>query len=192
MVKYPKFIRDLIIEHSKNEIINFNDPLVIDGVEHRFIIGYNLSLDTEQENILIVMMMNPSKANQSESDSTINRLLKYAKVHEYTKLIVLNSLSVYLTRSSELRNEMILEEQFDENIDTIRNSVCNECDIIFATGNPVIRKGAESLAEIYKILRNENIEVKRFNTSLTNMGYTKHLRTTSNIEMKKDLVELII
>ena len=190
MVKYPKFIRDLINKHSINEIIDFNDPVVIDQVEHRFMIGYNLSLGVEQENKLIVIMMNPSKANENESDATINRLLNYANCHNYTKLIVLNSLPVYLTRSSDLSNDMILKAQFDKNIDTIRATVSREYEIVLATGNPVIRKGAEAIAKIYEIL--EGIEVKGFDTGLTNMGYTKHLRMVSNEEMERDLVNLII
>ena len=178
MKKYPEFILNLIHQYSSKEIIKIDE----EQGKYRFKISYTIKKENESRK-LVVIMMNPSKANRQQSDNTINRLLNYANSKQYTELIVLNTLPVYLTDSGELVNEMISQAGFDKNLEIIKDAVVDSDEIVFATGNPVIRKGAESLAEIYKILERE--KSKRFCGELTKMGYTKHLRVTSNEAMNK-------
>lgn len=198
MTKYPDFILKLIDESSRENIILIDECCDTNNNRHRYSITFKLTADQtlDSKKTLIVIMMNPSAADKEKSDNSVNRLLKYAKCNDYTELIVLNSLSIYLTNSSKLTNDMIKKENFEKNIEIIDNTISEltnkNYEIIIATGNPVISKGKKSICKIYEVLNTKCVVCKRFSTDLTKMGYTKHLRVTKKEVLGEPLVPLCI
>lgn len=158
----------------------------IEGHYYRYVLPLNIKTVSNKK-ILIMILMNPSKANKSESDITVNRVIKYAEEEKYSKLIVLNSLPYMETESEKLKKSADISKIGIENNLKCIKKIVKENDgakIILAHGIPIGRQGAESLVRIYDILKKQECNVYTFGRNTVKpMAYPKHLRVTSNEEL---------
>ncbi|CAD5898181.1 DUF1643 domain-containing protein [Carnobacterium maltaromaticum] len=95
-----------------------------------------IPLINKSEKKMIIIMMNPSKANKDDSDITVNKVLEYANKNElYNEVIILNVISLYESSSNKIkkvRNDFIQchsKEKFEElmkiNFNKIKSTVEN-------------------------------------------------------------------
>lgn len=95
MIQYPEFVNKIECCPSDKE--------------------YRYSLDIECENsdnmnkIAMIIMQNPSKANERYSDRTVNKVLKYFHEFGYSKVIIMNIIPFYATKIAELPNSVLKE-----------------------------------------------------------------------------------
>lgn len=118
---------------------NIKDPKKRYFLEKRW--GFN-------GNILGAIMMNPSRAGGIENDSTVERLIKYAKKNEYVALYIINIIPIINSKSSELKglsdNEVIDEKQAE-----CFKYVLNKADLIYLGWGKTGQK-------YFNVLLNEN------------------------------------
>jgi hypothetical protein len=89
----------------------------------KFKIRYLLDIETEKSDggSALCIMMNPSKADENESDSSVNKVIEFFK-KEYRTIKICNLIPIYLTKSSEM-NQLFDEFQEEKCRDTF-------CEII--------------------------------------------------------------
>jgi len=116
----------------------------------RFRIRYLLKIEIEKNDggSALCIMMNPSKADENESDASVNKVIEFFK-EGYRTIKICNLIPVYLTKSSEM-NQLFDEFQKEKCRDTFckimkRNFVTvsrliNELDkdacVVLAWGDP--------------------------------------------------------
>ncbi len=61
-----------------------------------------IPLKIRSDKSILVIMKNPSKANQRKSDLTINRVLKFCYNHHYRKVYIMNLYAYYSTDSNRI------------------------------------------------------------------------------------------
>lgn len=116
----------------------------------------------------VFIMMNPSKATEKESDTTLDRILEHVKeLDRYSEVIILNTISLYESKSEQLKEKIEdlgyskFKEEQKINIDAIQNTIdelTNNDDIYLATGNPLSGIGGSSMIKLYKdILKNKSV-----------------------------------
>lgn len=84
---------------------------------------------------VLVIMKNPSLANKSESDHTINNVLKYCYKENYRRIYIMNLYSFYSTKSSgiaQLIKEGNEEKAVGEQNDEFLSQVLNDADQVIA------------------------------------------------------------
>ena len=183
MVKYPKGINESDIEVKFDEV---HDP---NGEKLRYYLAIKLDNiknvkvkeTSAKKSKLVAIMMNPSKANKSQSDRTVNKIIRIAKKYGYEEVSIYNSIPFYETKSSKLGSvteklakkfgkknfQLILKENL-EMIMSIINS--KDIDILLATGNPKIDLIKEQMDEIYLKLKGKEVLYYKENKS----GYFSH------------------
>lgn len=181
MVKYNREQADIKGIEIKEEKIS-----IIDGNE--ISVRYKLEIplnNWENENELLVIMMNPSKANKEESDRTVNKVVQYASQNRYRKLIIMNSLPFYETKSEKL-NAVIrqivdgeAERALEHNFSEIQEAISNLTrDILLATGNPKIKTTRIWMDKIYDLLDGKTGRIYKKNKT----GYYSHPLYNSRTE----------
>ena len=113
-------------------------------------IRYLLNIETEKSDggSALCIMMNPSKADENESDASVNKVIEFFK-KECRTIKICNLIPIYLTKSSEMNKlfDKFQEEKCSETFDKImkRNFVTiskevNELDedafVVLAWGDP--------------------------------------------------------
>lgn len=171
---------------------------------------YSLTIDFENENkpILVVIMMNPSHANEVSSDKTVNIVIDYA--HNYfDKLFVFNVLPIVAPSNDKFANIENLDFHCKKNIETLITELGYliekekeiKIKVILATGSPKDTKIKEvfdrELQSVYKILYNNlesiNIESVSYKGSkLKNKKYTYHPSRKENDTFLPDVNLTII
>lgn len=169
---------------------------------------YSLTIDFENENkpILVVIMMNPSHANEVSSDKTVNIVIDYAH-NDFDKLFVFNVLPIVAPTNDKFANIKNLDFHCKKNIEAlftelgylIENEL--EIEVILATGSPNDTKIKEvfdrELQNVYKILYNncESINIKSVSykrNELKNNEYTYHPSRKKDDTFKPDVNLTII
>lgn len=132
---------------------------------------YSLTIDFENDNkqVLVVIMMNPSHANEVSSDETVNTVIDYA-LTRYDKLFVFNVLPIVAPSNENFKNIEDLDFHCKKNLDVLSTEIGYliksklKIDVILATGSPKDFKDIfdRELQKIYEILfKNlKNIDIK--------------------------------
>lgn len=93
MVKYKDYVGEKKIKSDKK----------FPG-KCRYVARYRLNIPqndcSTQEKIATVILKNPSKADEKNSDQTINTVLEYMYAFQYSRVYIVNLIPVYATNSS--------------------------------------------------------------------------------------------
>ena len=137
---------------------------------------YSLTIDLKEEikNVLVVIMMNPSHANEVSSDKTVNTVIDYAYNH-YDKLIIFNALPIVDPSNDNFDNIKNLDLHCKKNVEAINTEldylIKNNfiIHVLLATGIPKSSKKIfdQELQNVYKILL-DNIE----NITINSVSHT--------------------
>lgn len=111
---------------------------------------YSLDIQTpnqEAEKSLFVLMMNPSRGNEKEMDSTIKLLVRHV-APRYNKMIIVNTTPVIKTQSTLLGNyREEIKNEADKNVQIILDKAkeVGKADFLVATGNvkPMMKESYE-------------------------------------------------
>ena len=154
----------LIVKNKKNDKT---------GNRYKHRVYYkHLFNDKQAENILTIIMFNPSYANQFSKDPTINNCIKIAKDNGYNGIEVFNILTI---RDSNI--ERVIKnykknalEEFEEYL--------NGKNILLAWGS----KSKEIQEDILKLLtKRNNCKFYTINSKLVNNKYPRHPRALNGI-----------
>ncbi|MEG0774392.1 DUF1643 domain-containing protein [Clostridium sp.] len=152
---------------------------------------YSLEIELNRTNNLknyekiVIIMMNPSKANKELSDDTVNRIIK--EIHIQKKKVkyitILNLFSVFEKDSKKLKDYMkeygyevvagISNNDLYNNDDLIRQSCENVNEVIIAWGDGKQKWYRQRENDVLSILAKINIEVLCCN-DLSILGYPRH------------------
>lgn len=166
-IKYPSFVMRVISYHVF--------PVVFEENNCSFVRNkLEIYLDNKNSTkTMIIIMMNPSDADDKLSDLTTNRVLNYARC-KYKKVIVFNVLPFYSSQSKKISKKLqnicpgTIEKFLDTNIACIEENiklVDETTDIFLATGYPssdikeIQDMFENQLQELYKILIHKDIQV---------------------------------
>ena len=101
----------------------------IGNERYRFLLEFDLQQDNSVKSAL-VLMQNPSKANEKISDQTINTVLDRLHRCGYTKVYIANLIPLYAT-DSRVITDMGLDENLYERNDQIVAQVADKATKIF-------------------------------------------------------------
>lgn len=106
---------------------------------YRYLLQIPFILKNKNKTALVILK-NPSKADKTVSDHTINNVLKYCKDH-YDKVYIMNLFPCYFTNANYV-NKFINSNEFDdrmqENIKVLDNTLNLVDDVIVAWGGDSI------------------------------------------------------
>lgn len=112
----------------------------------QFSVRYVLQIETKSKinDSVTCIMMNPSKANLSESDGTVNKVVNFLQ-EDYKKISICNIFPFYETKSLQLDDllkrfkETHTEEKFNQimekNLLTIKEIIKSNNKLVFAWGD---------------------------------------------------------
>lgn len=164
----------------------------------------NITTNRNNEKSVLCIMMNPSKADEDQSDNSVNKVIKYFR-DSYGFINIVNLFPFYETESpklSELINKIKKEPEFNKIIKTnlckIKTEINRAEKIVLAWGDPAndeITQMHYSISrEIFSYIADkENIYVfdtRKLDTTLTKKGNPRHpIRLGNSIFIKKAKVE---
>lgn len=117
-----------------------------------------------KDNVLVILK-NPSKANNIESDHSINNVLKFCEKH-YGKVYIMNIFPFYSTKSEKVK-DFICSDDYDREMDinsaTLKETLDKVNEIIAAWGGGGTignkRKYDEVISEVLSTIRNSNKKI---------------------------------
>ncbi|WP_255233845.1 DUF1643 domain-containing protein [Bacillus altitudinis] len=129
-----------------------------------------IKTDKNSNKIVTYILKNPSKANEYESDLTINKVIKAAYKQGASKIFIFNVLPFYLTDSNQLIafvNKLKKNESSDydnavsKNLDVIKNylAASTEDEFVCAWGSNPTDKG--NLKNIISAIKQHRVQVKK-------------------------------
>lgn len=162
-------------------------------MDYRYTLDINLT-KSEKEKILVVIMMNPSQADQDKSDKTVNKILKWATKKNYNKVFIRNCIPFNETDSNNLPKllEQYCNKEFEEimkkNYDYIEKAVKDtykdeDSNVLLATGSPKNAKMEVYMNAIYKLLEEKISYFYKDNED----GYYKHPLYASGAPKKNEV-----
>jgi len=99
-ISYDGKLVDKILKIEKDECL-------CKGIKRRFLLDIKLK-NKDNEKPVVVIAMNPSKADEVVSDRTINKIIKYIyyneKTKEYGRILILNLFVAYASNPEEINN----------------------------------------------------------------------------------------
>ncbi|MCY7542403.1 DUF1643 domain-containing protein [Bacillus safensis] len=159
----------------KNTELSFNNEKV--KVRYKLTVCYKEKPINDGSEEIIVLLKNPSKANQEDSDRTINKVIKIfdTDTGKVSKLTFLNVFPFYVTDSRQLspfdkdliKNDKDKYEEFlKENLKVIKDTLFNSAEsktLICAYGKGVGNK--QNLKNVEDLLKKyPSDKLKSFNT----------------------------
>ncbi|WP_413518354.1 DUF1643 domain-containing protein [Carnobacterium maltaromaticum] len=172
----------------KKNGVSIKDETIENKTGSKLTVRYQLEVklnSDETKNELLVIMMNPSRATTKISDRTVNKVIKIACEEGYKKLIVLNSLPFYETKSQKLNKiiksveKSVRDEVLENNFKEIKNRVFNlNGYILLATGNPKIKITKIWMNKVYELLDGKEGYIYKKNED----GYYAHPLYQKNIK----------
>lgn len=119
MITYPKFVDKNSIEcYPQNEAYRYY--LTIRFVPASDVVSSFATYNKEKRaKTAMIIMQNPSKANENCSDRTVNKVLNYLYEFGYGKVIIMNIIPFYGTKIEtiskvDLQNKKILHKNCEE------------------------------------------------------------------------------
>jgi hypothetical protein len=133
MVTYPKYIIGTPISNNK---------VVVKGIHARTLLSVQIS--NQFNDSVLVIMMNPSKANKSQSDLTINKVLNLFNHSKIGTVKIANLFPVYKTKSALLYDTLLQLKRIDvtkynqiisENLKILESEIKHSNFIVLAWGD---------------------------------------------------------
>lgn len=98
-IEYPSFVTNKVCHPVS----------IIEGVDARY--NLTVTINEQYTKVLTYIMMNPSKANNYESDITINKVIKFTaniknEIYEVGKVSIINLFALYEPKSPSLQKLM--------------------------------------------------------------------------------------
>lgn len=148
-------------------------------------IELNRSGNSKADENIVIIMMNPSKANKNLSDDTVNRVIK--EIHTQRKRVkiitILNLFVVFEKDSTKLKDYIcdtgyeftagIDDSNLYNNDDIIEQRCKNANEVIIAWGDGKQKWYRRRENEVLSILKDINIDILCCN-SLSMLGYPRH------------------
>lgn len=123
-VEYPSFVKHVIFIGNKNENIRY---------------GLEIYLENDGYKEALVILKNPSKANESKGDKTIcERVLETLNKLKYHKVIIANVIPYYATEIKEISDDdKVLDDMsiYEYNKEYIQRCINSSLDIFVGWGN---------------------------------------------------------
>ncbi|MBO5874798.1 MAG: DUF1643 domain-containing protein [Rikenellaceae bacterium] len=133
-------------------------------------------LKKEGRNMLVVLGVNPSKATDKISDSTMTKVMGFAKYNGYDGFIMLNLYPQRCTNPNELDKEMN-KELHQQNLKYIVSEINNmkSVSLLFAFGDTIARRHylRNCLQDIISLIAPKNLHCLQIG-ELTKMGNPRH------------------
>ncbi|MFP3417960.1 DUF1643 domain-containing protein [Bacillus sp. SIMBA_154] len=161
-ISYPEYVIEKNCDcHSfvsqQGKTINVRTSLVI-------------KTDKDTNKVITYILKNPSKANEHESDLTINKIIAAAYKQDASKIFIFNVLPFYLTDSNQLisyvkklmKND---KSEYDtvvfKNLDVIKNYLAtrSEDEFVCAWGSNTTDEG--NLNNIISAIKQYRVQVKK-------------------------------
>tara|TARA_R110002094_G_scaffold162626_1_gene147370 strand:+ start:283 stop:741 length:459 start_codon:yes stop_codon:yes gene_type:complete len=142
--RYPEFVTNISLDKS--------------GGKRYWL---NLKIEKTKKETIIVILKNPSKANEEISDKTVYTVTKYIsknsnkypELRNIGNIIILNLTPIYLTDSTQLQHSS--NSIVDTKNETIINHYCNEHKkVIIAWGNH-----PNGLFTEYEVLKSSTLSI---------------------------------
>lgn len=132
--------------------------------KYRYLLSVNFTDASSIERPLVVIMKNPSCADENNSDRTVNNILKFAHENNYTKVHILNLYSLYSTDSKKIKylvnGDKKLVAVGEDNDKVIKETIENVEDIIIAWGTSpkgMKRSYKERVEEVLRFFKDKNL-----------------------------------
>lgn len=152
---------------------------------------FRFSLTKEGNKTLVVFGVNPSTANEQNSDPTITKVMGFADRNGFDGFIMLNLYPQRCTNPTDLDKE-INEELHRQNLEEIRLSVCDmeKPVVLFGFGDTINLRPylKRCFKEIINVLATYNPQWKNIGT-LTKNGNPRHLSRVSYTELTNFNIE---
>lgn len=152
---------------------------------------FRFSLTKEGNEKLVVFGVNPSTANEQNSDPTITKVMGFADRNGFDGFIMLNLYPQRCTNPTDLDKE-INEELHRQNLEEIRLSVCDmeKPVVLFGFGDTINLRPylKRCFKEIINVLVTYNPQWKNIGT-LTKNGNPRHLSRVSYTELTNFNIE---
>lgn len=183
MVKKPVYLYNEKFVDIKNILIDDEK-----GFRYSMFVPFKNSTN---ENCALVIMRNPSSADQSKSDKTINNVLRFCKSN-YSGVYIVNLYPYYETDSTKLKDfiescsyEVKMQQNYDA-IDKILDKV-DDAIVAWGTNNTGHKYDNEYENNVELILdklnkANKNVFAIRF-TSSKNPWHPRNWEESFNLEM---------
>lgn len=140
--------------------------------------NHRFALEQKGNNVLIVIGVNPSTADQNKCDPTMGRVLCFVNTYNYDGFVMLNLSSERATRPSQLSLALDLN-MHKENMDIIEKmgNKYPTADILLAFGNNIERR--KYLRECFKEIYTRLEKHKRWlciggKMGMTKLGHPRH------------------
>lgn len=163
-IKYPPFVN----------VENVITKPISSDCKYRYVLEIPLTYSKESNcKTVIVILKNPSKANENESDVTITRVCNAAKENGYSHIKIFNMFP-YKSTSAKAVKEFIESKKYQKHIDIndkyLKDAVLQVEDIVFAWGTNTISHSKQISME-YQKRKNIIINMcKSKNTLMVNGG----------------------
>lgn len=117
-------------------IIKYKEFVNVDGIkvdnEHKYRLMLEITLSGGEKNkSALVIMQNPSKATETVSDQTVNRVLDLLHNFKYEKVYIANLIPFYATDSAKVAKKAELEDNLYVENDSIICEKVNSVSKIF-------------------------------------------------------------
>lgn len=148
--QYPEFVTNISLDKSNGK---------------RY--WLNLEIDKNKKETIIVILKNPSRADEKTSDKTVYTVTKYINknrnrypdLRDIGNIIILNLIPIYLTDSSQLQHRS--NSIIDAKNETIINRYCSEFKkVIIAWGNH-----PNGLYSDYETLKSSTLSILKSNNN---------------------------
>ncbi|WP_455795030.1 DUF1643 domain-containing protein [Clostridium butyricum] len=164
----------------------------------------NIPLKDDNNGDINIILMNPSIANSTISDRTVNNIITYFENSKFSSVTILNLIPIYQTQSENLydliikivndKSSDLMRKVLDENLDKIKLNINKSSDVVLAWGDcPANFNSVLYFNTIYKVLSyldiSKNIYCFDFEKSsvLTKNGNPYHPSRKGNIVGLKQL-----
>lgn len=147
--------------HSYPPFVSSKIAIPPDDPKKRY--SLELTIDSNRSGTMFVLLKNPSKAIQLESDHTVNRVLNYIykkqikgnpRLINIGKVVILNLIPFYEPKAFKLKKILHLLYD-DKNLEILRKNLNSRHSVIVAWGNPP--KGIE-FGVVYNKIKTECIK----------------------------------
>lgn len=166
----------IIYAKSDNNIYRY----VLSNLELNVVKGEKKNNDKDKT--LLIIGMNPSKANLITSDDTVNKVIEYAHNNDYTYWIMCNLFPLMMTNlpeEAEKLNTLIKNNKnfIEKNINCIEQQLTNVDTVLLCWGNRIAtnKNFKEYYKEILRLISNSKKSLIVLKTTvLTNDGMPRH------------------
>lgn len=156
-----------------------------------------IPLNSNKSKSVLVILKNPSKASKTKSDYTINKVIKFCKQENYSKIYIMNLFPYYSTNPQNVRtfinNTNLYKTSMENNSNVLKRTLNNVDDVIVSWGTNTIgnKKIYTSVVNLFTTIINDNFNIQSVYHvgSLNKNEYPLHARMW-NYNMKKQLYKL--